>query len=99
VLETHFVLLCTRFHDWALREMAHRTQRDGALRNLAFPHEQFRHGQRDLAEAVFMAHARSACLLAQAPTGIGKTLGVLFPALKAAPVHGIDKVFFLAAKT
>ena len=39
------------------------------------------------------------CLLAQAPTGIGKTMGTLFPLLKAAPAQHIDKVFFLAAKT
>ena len=38
------------------------------------------------------------CLLAQAPTGIGKTLGTLFPLLKAAPEAGLDKLFFLAAR-
>ncbi len=39
------------------------------------------------------------CLLAQAPTGIGKTVGTLFPVLKAMPGARIDKLFFLAAKT
>ncbi len=48
--------------------------------------------------AAFVA-ARGRCLLTQAPTGIGKTMGTLFPLLKAAPAQGIDKVFFLAAKT
>jgi DNA excision repair protein ERCC-2 len=42
---------------------------------------------------------RGGCLLAQAPTGIGKTVGTLFPLLKASAGHGVDKVFFLAAKT
>ena len=39
------------------------------------------------------------CVLAQAPTGIGKTVGSLFPVLKAAPQQQLDKVFYLAAKT
>jgi len=38
-------------------------------------------------------------LLAQAPTGIGKTLGTLFPLLKAMPGQALDKLYFLAAKT
>jgi hypothetical protein len=39
------------------------------------------------------------CLLAQAPTGIGKTIGTVFHALRAMPERGIDKLFFLTAKT
>ena len=37
--------------------------------------------------------------MAQAPTGIGKTIGTLFPVLKACPAQKIDKIFFLSAKT
>ncbi|MET0264573.1 MAG: ATP-dependent DNA helicase, partial [Duganella sp.] len=50
-------------------------------------------------EAMYKASTRGVCLLAQAPTGIGKTVGSLFPMLKACASHGVDKVFFLAAKT
>ena len=73
--------------------------RDAALTALRFPHQDFRPGQRQLAENIFKAQASGRCLLAQAPTGIGKTVGSLFPALKAAPAHKLDKIFFLAAKT
>ena len=38
-------------------------------------------------------------MLAQAPTGIGKTVGTLFPALKAMATTQLDKVFYLVAKT
>jgi len=48
---------------------------------------------------VYKTAVAGRCLLAQAPTGIGKTMGTLFPLLKAAPAQRIDKVFFLAAKT
>jgi hypothetical protein len=90
---------CTRFTAWAEQELAHRTRRDAALDAMRFPHADFRPGQRQLAEAVFRANAGKRSLLAQAPTGIGKTVGTLFPALKAAPKQELDKLFFLAAKT
>ncbi|WP_198118762.1 ATP-dependent DNA helicase [Massilia rhizosphaerae] len=90
---------CRRFVAWAEQELAHRTARDAALTALRFPHADFRPGQRQLAEAVFRANAGKRSLLAQAPTGIGKTVGTLFPVLKAAPAQNLDKIFFLAAKT
>lgn len=94
-----FAAQCQRFSAWAAQELAHRQSRDAALQALAFPHGDFRPGQRQLAEAVFRACSRGRNLLAQAPTGIGKTLGTLFPALKAAPAQRLDKILFLAAKT
>jgi Rad3-related DNA helicase len=98
-LQAYFEHQCTLFLDWAQQEMAHRAQRDLQLRTMRFPHADFRPGQRQLAEAMYKASNRGVCLLAQAPTGIGKTVGSLFPMLKASAEHGVDKVFFLAAKT
>ena len=76
----------------------HRAARDAALGSLAFPEVAFRQGQRDLAEAVYRTAVNRRCLLAQAPTGIGKTVGTLFPLLRAMPDHGIDKIAHLACK-
>ncbi|QBP74649.1 ATP-dependent DNA helicase [Herbaspirillum huttiense] len=98
-LATLFAAQCERFMCWAEQELAHRAARDTALQTLRFPHGDFRPGQRQLAEAVFRAQTGRRSLLAQAPTGIGKTLGTLFPALKAAPAQRLDKILFLAAKT
>lgn len=98
-LRAFFEDQCTRFLDWARQELAHRGERDGSLGALAFPHADFRPGQRELAEAAFRAAVRGRCLLAQAPTGIGKTVGTLFPLLKAAPRERLDKLVYLAAKT
>ncbi|MBZ2207332.1 ATP-dependent DNA helicase [Massilia soli] len=94
-----FAQLCQRFVAWAQQEMAHRAARDDALATLQFPYPEFRPGQRDLAETIFKANTSGRCVLAQAPTGIGKTVGSLFPVLKAAPQQQLDKVFYLAAKT
>ncbi|MGH8809040.1 MAG: ATP-dependent DNA helicase, partial [Noviherbaspirillum sp.] len=88
-----------QFLAWAEQELAHRAARDQALTALRFPHPAFRPGQRQLAEAVYLAASTGCCLTAEAPTGIGKTIGTLFPLLKACPGQSLDKLFFLAAKT
>ncbi|SDC02468.1 ATP-dependent DNA helicase [Paraburkholderia lycopersici] len=98
-LRAAFEAQCSRFVAWAGQEAAHRAARDAALATLRLPHPSFRHGQRELAEAVWRAATQARCLLAQAPTGIGKTIGTLFPQLKACPRAAIDKVVFLSAKS
>lgn len=97
-LREHFELQCERFLQWAEQELAHRARRDAALSTLRFPHDSFRAGQRELAEAVYKSASHGRCLMAQAPTGIGKTVGTLFPLLKACPGQALDKIFFLTAK-
>jgi DNA excision repair protein ERCC-2 len=98
-LQDFFEQQCRLFLDWAEQEMAHREARNLAAQQLSFPHADFRPGQRHLAESVFKAVSTGRCLMAQAPTGIGKTLGTLFPMLKALAPQQLDKVFFLTAKT
>ncbi|MDU9037817.1 ATP-dependent DNA helicase [Pseudomonas corrugata] len=98
-LEAFFEEQCALFLAWAEQEMAHRQARNGGAQALAFPHAGFRPGQRHLAESVFKAVSTGRCLMAQAPTGIGKTIGTLFPMLKALAPQRLDKVFFLTAKT
>ncbi|HET8790586.1 MAG TPA: DEAD/DEAH box helicase, partial [Modicisalibacter sp.] len=98
-LREFFEQQCERFIDWAERELAHCSARDQALGELRFPHADFRTGQRPLAEAVYKAASTGRCLMTQAPTGIGKTLGTLFPMLKAFPTRQLDRLFFLTAKT
>jgi len=97
-LAAFFQEQCGRFLAWAANELAHRRARDAALEALAFPYGAFRSGQRELAVAAYRAARDGGCLMAQAPTGIGKTLGTIFPLLKASPGAGLDKIFFLAAK-
>jgi Rad3-related DNA helicase len=98
-LGAFFATLCARYHGWALAQQAHRLRRDQALAALAFPQDRFRPGQRDLAAGVYRAFLQSRPLVVQAPTGIGKTIGTLYPALRAMPARGTDKLFYLTAKT
>ena len=90
---------CGQFLRFAEQELAYRVARDQVLDDLQFPHSGFRSGQRELAEAVYKSASVGCCLMAQAPTGIGKTIATLFPLLKAWPRQKLDKVFFLVAKT
>ena len=56
-------------------------------------------GQRELAVSVYKAIAREKNLFIQAPTGVGKTLSTVFPAVKAMGEQMADKVFYLTAKS
>ena len=98
-LQAFFEAHCERFLVWADRELAHRITRNAALDRMAFPFPDFHAGQRQLAAGVFRAARDARDLLIQAPTGIGKSIGTLFPALKAMGQGHLDKVFFLTAKT
>lgn len=98
-LQAFYAEQCETYLEWDALQGAHKRRRDAALRDVAFPHANFHAGQRLLAEAIYKAILRKAPLLAQAPTGIGKSIGTLFPALKAMAAGHLDKVFFLTAKT
>ena len=98
-LRREFEALCDAFVAWAEAERTHRTTRDAWLAQLRFPHDAFRSGQRELASAVWRSVRQERCLVAEAPTGIGKTVATVFPALKAMGTEGVDRVFFLTART
>jgi DNA excision repair protein ERCC-2 len=77
-LQDFFEDQCRRYLAWAHSEAAHHQQRTAVLAALTFPMPAFRQGQRQLAVAVYrtaVAQPAGRCLMAQAPTGIGKTLG------------------------
>jgi DNA excision repair protein ERCC-2 len=97
-LQATFEARCRAFEHWARQEADHRRARDAALAALPFPLGELRPGQRLLAEAVYRVAANGRCLLAQAPTGIGKTLGTLYPLLRAMPGAQLDKIGYMTCK-
>ena len=90
--------LCDLYAEWAQQEAAHRTSRDHSLNALTFPFPDFRPRQRELSETVYKNSVRQHALLLEAPTGLGKTLGTLFPALKAMPAVKQDRLFYLTSR-
>ncbi len=91
-------ILCARYKTWAVAEQQHRQQRNHALTNLKFPFAHFRPQQRELATIVYKNSVRNQRLLLEAPTGSGKTLGTLFPALMAMPAAAHDRLFYLTSR-
>ncbi|MBI6896819.1 ATP-dependent DNA helicase [Pseudomonas putida] len=98
-LKRFFETQCERFLAWAQAQERRLGERDRDLGALTFPYPEFRQGQRQLAETLYKAVSTGRCLMAQASTGIGKTLGTLFPLLKAVVPQQLDKLYFLTAKT
>ena len=72
--------------------------RDLGLASMAFPYVDFRAGQRQIAELVYKCVDQSGQLLLEAPTGIGKTAAVLFPAIKGLATDKHDRVIFTTAR-
>lgn len=98
-LEEFLALSLARFSDWLATLATLREQRDRGLRSLAFPHGEFRRGQREIAELVYKCIDQAGELLLEAPTGIGKTAAVLYPALKALATAKHDRIAYITAKT
>ena len=98
-LNTTTSLWTGRWQQWQLQEQHHRQQRNQHLQQLAFLPEGFRPGQHHLSRTAYLAIRHRQALLLQAPTGLGKTIGVLFPALKAMTADNLDRIFFLTART
>ena len=97
-LEEWFRGLIHEYVKWARYLYLHTLRRQESIRDLAFPYP-YREGQRELAASVYRSIARGRNLYIQAATGIGKTLSVVYPALKAVGEGLGDKIFYLTAKT
>ncbi len=96
-LDTFCNAILESYTSWAkLRSDWEITKLDSAVA-LEFPFDTYREGQRDLAVGVWRAIDAGRRLYVQAPTGIGKTMGTIFPAVKAC--ERFDKLFYLTAKT
>ena len=97
-LEEWFEGLIHEYVKWAEYLYRHGLRREESLKELSFPYE-YRKGQKELAVSVYRAVRRKANLFIQAPTGIGKTLSTVYPALKAMGEGFGEKLFYLTAKT
>lgn len=97
-LEQFYMEMLEEYREWAMRRQNFAVIRDQSIENLNFPFPQYRPGQRELAIAVYKTILDEDVLFAQAPTGIGKTISTLFPALKALKEQKIERIFYLCAK-
>lgn len=85
----------TRWTDFIFEE---RAKRQESIKKLSFPFE-YREGQRNLVVSVYKTIETGGNLYIQAPTGVGKTISTVFPAVAAMGQEYVDKIFYLTSKT
>lgn len=91
--------LLRRYKVWADFQSQWELLRNRSILPLSFPFPAYRKGQREMAAAVYRTIQHDRRLFCQAPTGIGKTISTLFPAVKAMGNGLTEKIFYLTAKT
>lgn len=97
-LERWFFDIVMQYEKWARFQIEWRQTRDATIKEAEFPYP-YREGQRELVTSVYRTILRKKKLFIQAPTGVGKTMATIFPAVKAVGEGLGDKIFYLTAKT
>lgn len=97
-LKEWFDNLIRQYEKWARFQIEWEKTRNASIKKVEFPFS-YRPGQRDVAAAVYRTILRRKKLFIQAPTGVGKTISTVFPAVKAVGEGLGDKIFYLTAKT
>lgn len=98
-LTAAFVDLMARYKKWADFTCEWMAKRTASIQALPFPFERYRPGQRSLAATAYRTIVEEGTAFCQAPTGIGKTISTLFPAVKAMGEGYLERIFYLTAKT
>ncbi len=93
-----FFELLDAYYKWADHQVRWQEMRDASMQGLEFPFP-YRPGQRDIVRGVYHTIASKKQLFVQAPTGVGKTMSALFPAIRAIGEGLGEKLFYLTAKT
>ena len=97
-LSEWFQRVVAEYQKWAEFRYEWKMLRNASIKEVQFPYE-YREGQKELAGSVYRSILREKRLFIQAPTGTGKTLAAMFPAVKAMGENLSDKIFYLTAKT
>ena len=97
-VEEWFMGVLDKFRKWSDFLYESKIRRQESLHGLEFPFP-YRAGQRDIAVSVYKTIRMKKKLFIQAPTGVGKTMSTVFPAVKAVGENLGDKLFYLTAKT
>lgn len=97
-LEKWFDALVSEYYKWAYFQYIRRRERRASMEKLEFPYP-YRQGQKELVTGVYHTLTTGKQLFIQAPTGIGKTMATVFPAVRAVGQGYGDKIFYLTAKT
>lgn len=97
-LEEWFLEVMEQYRKWADFRVRWQEERTGSIKSLSFPFS-YREGQKELASYVYQTIYHKRKLFIEAPTGAGKTISTLFPAVKAMGEGIGQTIFYLTAKT
>ncbi len=97
-LQAWFGELMAQYRKWADYQFAWQKCRQESIKEMAFPFP-YREGQKELATYVYQTIYHKRKLFIEAPTGAGKTISTVFPALKAMGEGMCERLFYLTAKT
>ena len=98
-IDEYFYNIVAMYIEWANLTFYWGEIRNNTIKNLAFPFDSYRRGQRELAVATYSTIKEGKNIFAQAPTGIGKTMSTLYPSIKSIGEGTASKIFYLTAKT
>lgn len=98
-LEEFYTDLLKNYEKWAKLQIEWIQIRNNSIKNLSFPFNEYRKGQRHMASEVYKTIISEKNFFCQAPTGIGKTMSSIFPSIKAIGEQKAEKIFYLTAKT
>ena len=97
-LNVWFYQLLEEYRKWADHLVEHQRNREASIADLTFPYP-YREGQKTLMGQVYQTISEGKKLFIEAPTGVGKTLAALYPAIKALGEGKSSRIFYLTAKT
>ncbi len=97
-LEKWFLEVMKEYRKWMDYRFEWKKKRQASIKELGFPFP-YREGQKELASYVYQTIVHKKKLFLEAPTGVGKTISTMFPAIKAIGEEKADRVFYLTAKT
>jgi len=80
------------------RRQDHINKRDLSAQDIKFPFDEYREGQKEMATYVYKGCRENTMQFLQAPTGIGKTIGTIYPAIKSFAHEGTERIFYITAK-
>ena len=90
--------LTDSYHRWLAYQIEWRKKRNESMENLDFPFT-YRKGQREMVSGIYHAISKKEQIFIQAPTGVGKTMSAVFPAVRAIGQGMAETVFYLTART
>lgn len=97
-IEKKVLSFCKEYRDYSAMRYTHFKELEASIKDLKFPFAKFRKGQREMAKYVYGTIKNRGLFFAEAPTGTGKTISSLYPAVKSFAEGKVERIFYLTAK-